>query len=634
MQDALATPDLKYLELLSAQYPTQQDVLSELINLEAILGLPKGTEHFISDVHGEYGAFAHILNNCSGVVRERVRQWLGEELTQAEQDELCTLIYYPREKVAMVEAEGRATEEWYRVALAYLVRIAQHLSEGYSRSKVRKALPPAYAYIIDELLHISRAEPEARATYHERIIRSILSTGSTLDFIEALTNLIKRLAVDKLHFVGDVFDRGEHPDLILDRMMSYHTIDLQWGNHDILWMGAAAGSAACIATVVRNNVRYQAYDVLESAYGISMRELALFAEKYYEDQDGLTAIEKAIDIIMLKLEGQLILRHPEMEMDERLLLGCIDPAAGTVTVEGRTWDLSFKDLPTLDPANPYALTQEERHVVDELKRAFASSQRLQRHIRFMYDKGAMYTTTNNNLLFHACIPLYLYGQFRPVAVGRRRLTGRAFMDWCDRIARVAYSEGTQDALDWMYYLWCGRYSPLCGRTMKTFERIFIPDKTMWEEPQDAYYELTKSPQVCRAILSEFGIDPERGHIINGHTPVKAIKGETPIKSDGKLLVIDGGFCHAYHKKTGIAGYTLIADTSGMRIKAHRPFTCLEDVLDLNADIMSETDRFEVEPRPLLVEDTDDGTTIRAKISDLRALLVAYRQGMLKERPTF
>ena len=625
------TAKSKYLELLSEKFPTSQSAYTEVINLEAILNLPKGTEHFVSDVHGEYEAFEHILNNCSGVVRERVQAIFEFQLTSEEQGDLCTLIYYPTLKLRRLREEGRLTEEWYAITLMRLVRLARHLSGTYTRSKVRKAMPVEYAYIIDELLHISPDEREARLAYHQRIISSIIDTGSADDFICSLAALIKRLAVDHLHLVGDIFDRGPRADRILDRLRAYHSIDVQWGNHDIVWMGAASGSAACLAAVIRNNVHYDSLKILESAYGVSLRELTLFAEQTYRADDGMDPVEKAISVILFKLEGQTILRHPNWRMEDRLLLGRVDAERGVVHVGGREYALRTRDFPTLDPSDPYALSDGERRVMDNLMSAVRHSEKLRAHVEFLYEHGSAYLVHNGNVLFHACVPMNEDGSFCAVNHQGRMLAGREYYDYADRLARRAWHEHDQVSLDWMWYLWCGRFSPLSGRVMKTFERTYLTDKSTWEEPRDPYFALTDDPAVCRRILEEFGC-PASGVIINGHTPVRAADGESPVKAGGMLVVIDGGFCQAYHATTGIAGYTLIADPTGMRIKAHRPFGSIEDVLDLNADIVSDDDRFRRWGRPLTVGDTDAGVQIREQISDLRELLAAYRSGVLPEKP--
>ena len=633
MQDlARRSPvERKYLELLAEKFPTTQSVFTEVINLEAILNLPKGTEHFVSDVHGEYEAFEHILNNCSGVIRERVGQAFAMELTRDEQADLCTLIYYPELKLRRLREQDRLTSEWYAITLTRLVRLARRLSGSYTRSKVRKAMPVAYAYIIDELLHISPDERETRLAYHQRIIDTIVDTGSADDFVCSLAALIKRLAVDHLHVVGDVFDRGPHADKIMERLMAYHSIDVQWGNHDIVWMGAAAGSYACLAAVIRNNIHYDSLKILESAYGVSLRELALFAEATYRADDGMSPVEKVISVILFKLEGQTIRRHPNWHMDDRLLLEHVDAERGVAVVDGREYELRTRDFPTLEADDPYALTSEEQRVMDNLMNAVRSSDKLRRHVGFLFEHGSTYLVHNGNVLFHACVPMNEDGSFCAVNHQGQMLSGRAYYDYADRLARRAWHEHDQVSLDWMWYLWCGRFSPLSGRVVKTFERTYFADRSTWEEPRDPYFSHTEDPAMCARVLEEFGADVERGVIINGHTPVHAAAGESPVKAGGRLVVIDGGFCQAYHSTTGIAGYTLIADPEGMRIKAHRPFGSIADVLDLNADIVSDDDRFQRNPRPLFIGDTDTGADIRGQIADLRALLDAYRTGEIPER---
>ena len=638
---ARADQSLKYLRLLSEQFPTQQSVFTEIINLQAILNLPKGTEHFMSDLHGEYEAFLHILNNCSGVVREHVDEIFGDELTSEQKGELCTLIYYPSEKIARVRAARLDSPSWYKENLDNLIQIARALSSRYTRSKVRKAIPHDYAYIIDELLHTHPDENNYRVRYHERIIDSILETDAGEDFICSLSDLIKRLVIDHLHLVGDIFDRGGGASKIMDRLMEYHSLDIQWGNHDLLWMGAAAGQPACIITVLRNNLRYGNYEILENDYGISLRELVAFAERTYQpvapSATGFTAkltpMVKAINVLLFKLEGQVIMRHPDFDMEDRLLLGRIDRDYGTVVLDdGRSHKLATNDFPTVDPAHPYELTGEEQALVDRLVEEFTSSGHLRRHIEFLYSHGSMYLARNRNLLFHGCVPMNEDGTFSGMNCLGTWRSGRDYLDFCDDIARRAWRDRDEDSLDWMWYLWIGMKSPASGRLVKTFERAYIDDPECWKEPMDPYFELTKDEATCDAILVEFGMPMGAGHIINGHTPVHTAEGEQPIRANGRLLVIDGGFCSAYHPKTGIAGYTLISSSRGCRLKAHQAFESVEAVLARNADIVSETDRFDVAERRRMVSDTDTGVQIREQIGDLRALLEAYRNGALDERP--
>ena len=623
---------LKYLDLLSEKFPNQQSVFTEIINLQAILNLPKGTEHFMSDLHGEYEAFLHILNNCSGVIREHVDEDFGDTLTDQQKADLCTLIYYPREKIALVRAARQDSPSWYKTMLDRLITVARRLSSRYTRSKVRKAIPHDFAYIIDELLHTHPDENNYRVRYHERIIDSILETDSTEDFIYSLAELIKVLAVDHIHLVGDVFDRGGGAAKIMDRLLrcEHQRTDIQWGNHDILWMGAAAGEPACIVTVLRNNLRYGNFEILENDYGISLRELVSFADRTYRAGERITPLIKAINVMLFKLEGQIILRHPEFDMHDRLLLDKIDLADATVEIDGARWPLTTSDFPTLDPDSPYELTPEEGRIIDKLVQEFTGSDHLRSHIDFLYRHGSMYLVRNSNLLFHGCVPMSADGTFTNVNCLGTWRAGRDYMDFCDSIARRAWRTREQEALDWMWYLWVGHKSPASGRLVKTFERSYIADESTWAEPMDPYFELTREVPACDAIMREFGIVPGSGHIINGHTPVKTIKGESPIRADGRLLVIDGGFCQAYHPKTGIAGYTLIASSRGMRLKAHEAFKSVEEAIMRNADIQSETTRFDVPTRRLMVSDTDTGEEIRAQINDLRQLLEAYRTGQLPE----
>ena len=621
---------MKYLSLLSQQFPNQQAVFTEIINLQAILNLPKGTEHFMSDVHGEYEAFMHILNNCSGVVREHV-DLIFEDMGARERADLCTLIYYPHEKIELVRSERKDSPTWYKTMLDQLITVARKLSSRYTRSKVRKAIPHDYAYIIDELLHTHPDENNYRVRYHERIIDSILETDSTEDFICSLAELIKRLAVDHIHLVGDIFDRGGGASKIMDRLERCHSqrLDVQWGNHDLLWMGAAAGEPACVVTVLRNNLRYGNYEILENDYGISLRGLVAFADRTYKPSEAISPLIKAVNVLLFKLEGQIIARHPEFDMEGRLLLDKMDLEAGTVELEDGTWPLVTRDFPTVDAAHPYELTCEEREIVDKLVAEFRASDHLRRHVNLLYSNGSMYLASNGNLLFHGCVPMNEDGTFSAMNCMGTWKSGRDYLDFCDSIARRAWRDGDQEALDWMWYLWIGFKSPASGRLVKTFERAYIEDKSTWSEPMDPYFTLTREEGPCDAIMREFGLYAG-GHIINGHTPVKTVQGEQPIRANGKLLVIDGGFCSAYHPATGIAGYTLISSSRGMRIKAHEAFKSVEEAITRNADIQSETTSFEPHEQRIMVSDTDTGDVIRGQISDLRQLLDAYRSGLIAE----
>ena len=614
-----------WIKLLKEKYPTKQAVCREIINLTAIINLPKGTEHFMSDIHGEYEAFLHIMNNCSGVIREKVRMLFSETLSVREQQEICTLIYYPREVMNRKRNLHELSEDWYRLMLNYLLELAKMVSSKYTRSKVRRALPKEFGDIIDELLHFMPDEDDNQIRYHRQILDTIIGIENSEEFIVALAELIKRLAVDHLHIVGDIFDRGGDADKILDLLMEYHSLDLEWGNHDILWMGAACGNEASIATVVKNNMKYNNIQILESGYGISLRSLVLFGEKTYPELEVMEAAQKALSIILFKLEGQTILRHPEYNMQDRLLLDKIDYENKTVVSQQMTYAMKDTDFPTVDREHPYELTEGEQKVIQDLKFSFLNSHRLQKHVDFLFEKGCMYKRYNENLLYHGCIPLDEQGNFDGIEIDGNTYMGREYLDYAERIVRkVRKGEAGQDGLDFMWYLWTGKKSPLCGRNIKTFERTFIQDKTAWKEPTDPYYKFYHTEKTCNMILREFGLFSPLSHIINGHTPVKTVEGEEPVRANGKLIVIDGGFSQAYHKTTGIAGYTLIYNSHGMRIKAHQPFESVEKVLEENKDIESTSTMFETEADRIMVGDTDEGKEIKEEIQMLKKLLEVYR----------
>lgn len=624
--------DERYLELLAEKYPTEQAVSREIINLTAILSLPKGTEHFMSDLHGEYEAFCHILNNCSGVIREKVDLLFGETLSDFDREEICTLIYYPVEKLELVRKEGKNNEEWYRAILGELIDIARLLSSKYTRSKVRKAMPKEYAYILDELIHVQKDEDDNQVVYHRNILDTLLELDNADEFIEVLAGLIKRLAVDHLHIVGDIFDRGACADRIMDLLMQYHSLDIEWGNHDILWMGAAAGSKACIATVVRNNLKYNNTKILENSYGISLRNLALFAEKIYPNEEPMKAALKAISVMLFKLEGQVILRNPDYNMTDKLLLHKVNVEKQTVEIDGTEYAIKEEAFPTVnfdsgDMEDIYQLSEEEEQVMEGLRMAFVNSIRLRQHIDFLYQRGSMYRIFNGNLLYHGCVPLDESGNLEGVAFGKKRYHGREYLDYAERIARRAWSkDARQKDRDFMWYLWCGRKSPLSGRNIKTFERTYVLDENTWFEQSNPYYKFYHEEKICNMILHEFGLYSERSHIINGHTPVRTSKGEHPVRAEGKLLVIDGGFCKSYHKTTGIAGYTLIFNSHGIRIKSHQPFQSVYAALTENKDIESKSELVETEKERLMVRDTDSGKKIKEDIDGLKMLLQAYRNG--------
>lgn len=611
----------KYLELLAKEYPTKQMACREIINLNAILNLPKGTEHFMSDLHGEYEAFCHIVNNCAGVIREKVDRIFAGRLSGQERREFCTLIYYPKEKLTALKEQQELTEDWYKLNLQNLITLAKDRSSKYTRSKVRKAMPEEFAYILDELLHMQEDEYDNQIEYYRQIMETIIRLQIADEFIIALAELIKRLAVDHLHIVGDIYDRGPHPDKIMDLLMNYHSLDIQWGNHDVLWMAAASGIEVCVAAVVRNNLRYGNIEVLESGYGISLRTLVLFAEKQYPSGDLMDAALQAISVLQFKLEGQLIARHPEYRMDDRRLLDKIDFQKGTVEIDGKDYTMSRSDFPTVDRDDPYRLIPEEQEVLSELCRSFRNSGRLRRHVRFLCSKGSMYLCYNENLLYHGCIPLDEEGNFEGIHIGDRIYKGREYMDYADRAVRsVCRTGGDQPERDFMWYLWAAQTSPLSGRKIKTFEKMYLSGQEPAEEPRNPYYEYYNREYICNMILREFGLYSPMSHIINGHTPVEVSSGEAPVRAGGKLIIIDGGFCKAYHKKTGIAGYTLIYNSHCMRLKAHQPFESIEKVLEENKDIESSTDIFETEETRIRVKDTDIGKKIREQIADLTLLL--------------
>lgn len=620
---------LKYLELLAKEYPSIPSVCREIINLNAILNLPKGTEHFMSDIHGEYEAFYHIMNNAAGVIKEKVDLIFAERMTARERQEICTLIYYPAEKIKLLKRQGLVSPLWYKSNLKNLTELAKFLSSKYTRSKVRKALPKEFSYIIDELLHAQQDEDDNQYIYHEKIIDTIIEIDSADAFIEALGKLVKRLAVDHLHIVGDIYDRGPSADKIMDLLMKHHSVDIEWGNHDILWMGAACGSEACIANVLRNNIKYNNMEILENAYAISLRSLTIFAEQTYPDMKPMDAALKAVSVILFKLEGQVIMRHPEYDMADRLLLDKIDQERGVVRIGNTEYALNDCYFPTLDEDDAYALSEGEQQVIEDLRAAFVNSRMLRNHVKFLYEKGGTYKCHNGNLLFHGCIPMTDDGDFAGMRFGNRIYRGKDYMDHATTVARRAFFGAyDQSDVDFMWYLWCGKKSPLAGRIMKTFERTFVLDESTYDEPKNPYYSFYQQEEYCGSILHEFGLDGEMSHIINGHTPIKVSEGESPLKADNRLIVIDGGFCRAYQKTTGIAGYTLIYNSHGMRLKAHQPFESIAKVLDENKDIESSSDCFETEAERVMVKDTDAGKLIQENIEDLELLLAAYRQGII------
>ena len=651
--------NLKFLNEISKSYPNRNAALSEIINLNAILNLPKPTEHFMSDLHGEFDAFSHIRRNASGVIKRKIDALFDGKLTGTERANLATLIYYPREKLDEIRSNTPLTTDWYKVTLNRLLEVTRLVSSKYTRSKVRKHLKvttKGFDYIIDELLNNDYDEVN-KHQYYENILNSIIDEGAASEFIVCVCSAIKSMVIDRLHIVGDIFDRGPRADLIMDMLMEENSIDIQWGNHDVLWMGAAAGSKVCIATVLNNSITYKNLDVVEIGYGISLRPLSLFAQKtyntssvlnylpkgssegdlYLKDDDALIArMHKAISVIQFKLEGQVILRNEQFGMNDRLLLEKVNWKKGEIKLDGKVYKLTDNDFPTVNPKNPYHLTSEENELMSYLKNAFLRSEKLQKHISFLYEKGEIYTIFNNNLLFHGCVPLNDDGTLMELAFAKGK-KGRALLDFCDNMARQGYfaregSAARRKGKDFLWYLWCGKDSPLCARKkISSFERLFIEDKEAWIEPKNAYYYCWENPGIAEMILEEFSLSNKNSHIINGHMPVRRKDGEEPVKAGGKVIIIDGGFCKAYQGSTGIAGFTLIYNADGMRISAHEPFKGVQNAIKNNADIISDTVIFEQADEKIKVMDTDIGKTIIEKISDLKKLLKCYETGTIKEK---
>ena len=634
MSIQLSKEKLKYLRLLGEQYPTIETLCTEITKLGAQLSLPKGTEHFMSDIHGEYEAFCHIMNNCSGVIREKVHLWLGH-LSAQEADALCTLIYYPEAILNQRHQKEETSSEWYKAQAYHMILLAQKLSSKYTRDKVRLMMPSAWAFLLDEMMHCQSdesavlSEQEAnKRRYYDAMLDSLIATAAIDDFLSALTVLIKNLAVDRLHVVGDIFDRGPRADSILDILMHHRSVDIEWGNHDILWMGAASGSECCIAGVLRNSLRYGNVEILERSYGIPLRELTLFAEKQYPDLPTEKATQHAVNVMMFKLEGQLIRRNPDFQMEDRLLLHRIDQENHQIEIDGITWPVRNVPLPTVEGDDPYALSPEETQLMKSFQHAFTHSLRLHEHISFLYRRGWMYRCFNGNLLFHGCVPLNEDGTLLTKTFHGEAYSGKKLMDYGDQMARRAFFSRDQEALDFMWYLWCGTDSPVCGRQTKTFARVFIPDEKAWKEPRNPYYTWYNSEEKCQEILAEFGLLEDHSRIVNGHTPIRVMHGESPLKAGGRLVVIDGGFCRAYQKTTGIAGYTLVANSHGMRLISHQPFTSLKDAQETGRDIHSQSFEFASFIQRKYVRDTDYGKVLQERMDDLLLLLEAYHQGIM------
>lgn len=645
----------KYLNQLSKTYKNIQEVSEEIINLQAILNLPKGTELFLSDIHGEYEAFIHLLNNGSGIIKSKIEYIYEKTLTEEDRKDLATLIYYPEEKLNLIKKDKKNINEWYKITLYRLIEVTKSVSSKYTRSKVRKAMPKGFDYIIDELLHL-QGEDTNKEEYYNQIIESIIDLNRADSFIIAISNLIKRMAIDHLHIVGDIYDRGPGAPIIMDKLMDFHSLDIQWGNHDILWMGAASGNEACIANVVRICSRYDNLSTLEEGYGINIRPLSIFATETYKndkcqafmprnkevskysntDKIVLSKIQKAMSVIQFKIEGRLIKKHPEYKMKDRLLLDKMDLEKGIIKINGSEYKLNDCNFPTIDMKNPYKLTKEEAEIIERLKLSFMHSEKLNKHVNFLYAKGHMYENFNSNILFHGCIPMKENGEFDKVEIMGKALKGKELLDHIENIAHKAYfgedGKEKEDAVDLMWYFWEGPKSPLFGKDKAaTFERYFLDDKELHKEHKNPYYTLINDEKICNKILENFGANVEDGHIINGHMPVKVKDGEKPVKANGKMIVIDGGFAKAYQSTTGIAGYTLTYNSHGLVLAMNEPFESKSKAIEDGLDIISQTILKENIATRKRVADTDIGKKLKEEIKDLKDLLVAYREGVLKEK---
>lgn len=645
----------RYLDRLSDLYPTIAAASTEIINLQAILNLPKGTEHFITDVHGEYEAFSHVLKNGSGSVRRKINDVFGNTLSSRDKQSLATLIYYPKDKIAQVKKTESNMEDWYKINLYRLIEVSKRAASKYTRSKVRKALPKDFAYVIEELI-TERSEINDKESYYNEIIMTIIRIGRAEEFIIAISSLIQRLVVDHLHIVGDIYDRGAGPHIIMDKLMNYHSLDIQWGNHDVVWMGAAAGQLACIANVIRICARYGNLDILEDGYGINLLPLATFALQVYGDDpcdcfklkgsDNPNRAEmelnmrmhKAISIIQFKIEGQTIRRQPGFGLEKRALLHRIDYEKGTITLDGKEYKLLDTNFPTIDPKNPYQLSADEEDVMERLERAFTGCEKLQEHMHFLLSKGSLYKVYNNNLLYHGCVPLNEDGTLKEVTLFSKKFKGKSLYDALERYVRKGFfavnKEDLENGKDIMWYIWLNPNSPLFGKDkMATFERYFLAEKETHTEVKNPYYQYIENEKVIASIMKEFGLDFESDdtHIINGHVPVKRKNGESPVKCNGKVMVIDGGFSKAYQRETGIAGYTLIYNSYGLLLVAHEPFESTESAIEKESDIHSESMVIRRVVQRSLVENTDVGKELKEQIADLEVLLEAYRSGELKEK---
>lgn len=656
VSDEYLNSQLKYLKLLSKQYSSISEASAEIINLKAILNLPKGTEHFLSDIHGEYEPFVHVLKNASGVVKRKIEELFGNSMIESERRKLATLVYYPEQKLDLIEKEEsqEEIEDFYRITIHRLIELLRYASSKYTRSKVRKFLPKDFRYIIEELLHPDSTSPH-KDEYYKSIVDNIIEIDRARVFIIEVSKAIQKLVIDRLHIVGDIYDRGPRPDIIMDTLMNYHNVDIQWGNHDILWMGAAAGQKVCVANAIRISARYANLDIVEDIYGINILPLATFALEVYKDdpctefmpkmngdeastteKSLIAKMHKAISIIQFKLEAEIIKRRPEFDMDHRLLLSKVNYEEGTIELKGKTYKLKDTNFPTIDPKDPYKLTVREQSVIEKLATSFENSDKLQKHVGFLFSKGSIYLKTNGNLLVHGCIPLTDDGDFMSMKIDNKEYKGRALMDKMESYIRKGYffdknHKEKEYGKDMMWYLWTGKCSSLFGKDdMTTYERYFIAEKETQKENKNPYYTLREEDQVLKKIFDEFDLDFESSHIINGHVPVKSKNGESPVKAGGRILAIDGGFSRAYQGKTGIAGYTLIYNSQMMQLVSHEPFSSAEDSILYEKDILSTPIIVENRVNRMFVRDTYDGKKIQQEVNDLKMLIIAYKKGLIKE----
>ena len=656
VSDDYLNSQLKYLKLLSKQYSSISEASAEIINLKAILNLPKGTEHFLSDIHGEYEPFVHVLKNASGVIKRKIEELFGNSMIESERERLATIVYYPEQKLDLIEKQEsqKEIEDFYRISIHRLIELLRYASSKYTRSKVRKFLPEDFKYIIEELLHPDSTSPH-KDEYYKSIVDNIIEIDRARVFIIEVSKAIQKLVIDRLHIVGDIYDRGPRPDIIMDTLMNYHNVDIQWGNHDILWMGAAAGQKVCVANAIRISARYANLDIVEDIYGINILPLATFALEVYKDdpctefmpkisddeastteKSLIAKMHKAISIIQFKLEAEIIKRRPEFEMDHRILLNKVDYKEGTIELKGKTYKLKDTNFPTIDPKDPYKLTQREEIVIEKLATSFENSDKLQKHVGFLFSKGSIYLKTNGNLLVHGCIPLTNDGDFMSMKIDNKGYKGRALMDKMESYIRKGYffdknHPEKEYGKDMMWYLWTGKCSSLFGKDdMATYERYFIYEKEAQRENKNPYYTLREEDQILKRIFDEFDLDFKSGHIINGHVPVKSKNGESPLKAGGRILAIDGGFSRAYQGKTGIAGYTLIYNSQMMQLVSHEPFSSAEDSIFNEKDILSTSIIVENRANRMFVRDTYDGMKIQQEVNDLKMLIIAYKKGLIKE----